>query len=728
MRQSIEVKINNNSKRSFCYYNLNGKRIKVYNWISFEKIIEPNKIKDLKQREEMLKKLKKEIEKDLARDIKGELYSNLYEQSIFKERLPLVIFEHPNEGSVYVAREIAKTIKEKELEGKKCVLGLATGSSPLSIYKELIRMHKEEGLSFKNVITFNLDEYWMMNPTSSHSYHKFMHENLFDHIDIETNNTYIPNGLLEPSKIEKYCLKFESKIEKLGGIDFQLLGIGRNGHIGFNEPGSIKSSITRKVQIEYTTRFDASEEFGGIDNVPSEAITMGIQTILNAKKIILVAWGNSKSNIIKNAVEDEISESVPASLLQSHSNRLFVLDKESSSNLRRFVSPWLYTDINKKPKNILSNTIIGWSDETIKKAVVWLSLKLKKPVLLLTDDDYIENGMGGIFEKYSSSYDANIKVFNMLQSTITGWPGGKPNADDTSRPEKSKPANKRVIIFSPHPDDDVISMGGTFDRLIQQGHDVHVVYQTSGNTAVWDDYIIEIFEQNNLINKDISDNKEFVELCNKNLTKVKKLIKGEFDYEGLKYLNNIKGAIRKSEAYQACKFFGLINNKNIHFLDMPFYNKGEKKESDIGDKDIKVVEKIISKIKPHQIFAAGDLNDPHGTHRLCLRAVIRSLNNLKKHTYIKNCSIWLYKGAWDEWKISEIDMAVPMSPNQVIRKRKAIFKHKSQKDGAVFPGNDNREFWQRAEERNKMTADLYSELGLAKYAAIEGFKKYYLKV
>ena len=485
MSHGIKVHINYNKQRSFCYYNKDGSRIKIYNGKLYNEDLYPNKEKDIVKRKILLSKLKNLVENNLNSSnhsssiTRNNRTKNSYEQSVFKERIPIKLYEHSKVGSKAVALEIANLIKDKQKKGSKCVLGLATGSSPISIYKELIRMHKYENLSFHNVITFNLDEYFPMNPKSVNSYHKFMNDNLFNNINIKKKNINIPQGDISEKNIENHCIGFEDKIKKAGGLDFQLLGIGRNGHIGFNEPGTLKSSITRKVKIEHTTRFDASTEFGGINNVPKEAISMGTKTILEAKEIILVAWGSSKAKIIKKAVEEKENDIVPASLLQEHHNTLFVLDKDSASGLERFVCPWLYSNINKMPKKPLSSTIIGWTNENIKKAVIWLSLKKKKPILLLTDEDYNENGMGGIFEKFKSSYETNIEVFNMLQNTITGWPGGKPNADDTSRPEKSHPSKKRVIIFSPHPDDDVISMGGTFERLIEQGHDVHVAYQTS---------------------------------------------------------------------------------------------------------------------------------------------------------------------------------------------------------------------------------------------------------
>ena len=743
MRHSI--KINSNHKRSFCYYNKNGKRVKIYNGKKFNKNIFPNREKNIKKRKALLKELKEIIysgiykteasqEKNLRRKA-----DNAYDQSIFKERIALDIYEHPKDGSKAVALEISELIKKKQSENKKCILGLATGSSPISIYSELIRLHKEDNLSFKNVITFNLDEYLPMDPKSKHSYNKFMYDNLFNHIDIQSENINIPRGDLNPNEVEQYCIEYENKINSLGGIDFQLLGIGRNGHIGFNEPGSLESSITRKVNIEYSTRFDAADEFGGIDNVPKEAISMGIKTIINAKRIVLVAWGEGKSKIIKKAIEEDENELIPASFLQNHTNTLFVIDKESASSLNRMICPWFYTDINKKPSIILSNTMLGWSDSNIKKAVIWLSIKKNKPILQLTDEDYNENGMGGIFEKYRSAYDTNIKVFNMIQRTITGWPGGKPNSDDTYRPERSLPSKKRVIIFSPHPDDDVISMGGTFDRLVQQGHDVHVAYHTSGNIAVNDSKVLEITELMKRISRDLnlSELNSLMSDGKKDLHKnhilwaenfhqnIDKLLTKEIDFQGYKIINKIKGIVRKSEAYQACRYLNLKDESKIHYLDMPFYQTGKIKKNDITIKDINVVQELIKKVKPHQIYAAGDLNDPHGTHRLCLRSIFRAIENIKNFAFMKDCYVWLYRGAWNEWKVYDIEMAVPLSPEQVLKKRRAIFKHQSQKDGAVFPGDDVREFWQRAEERNSNTAKLFSNLGFAKYGAIEGFKRYY---
>ena len=740
---SHEIKINFNKERSFCYYNKKGKRIRIYNGNNFNKNLFPNKEKNLDKRKTLLYELKTLIENNLnssiqVNNLKEKSRDNLYEQSIFKERVPVNLFEHQKIGSKSVALEIANLIRDKQSKGKDCVLGLATGSSPISIYKELIRMHREEKLSFHNVITFNLDEYFPMQPNSRHSYHKFMFDFLFDHIDIQKKNINIPRGDVDPNNIERHCLEFENKIKFAGGLDFQLLGIGRNGHIGFNEPGSIESSITRKVKIELTTRFDAADEFSGINNVPKDAISMGVKTILEAKRIVLVAWGDNKANIIKKSIEEKENELIPASLLQKHPNCSFILDRESASCLNRMICPWVYTNISKKSKNKLSTSIVGWSDINIKKAVTWLSLKKKKPILQLTDEDYNENGMGGIFETYKSSYDTNIHVFNMLEHSITGWPGGKPNSDDSYRPERSKPNKKRVLIFSPHPDDDVISMGGTFSRLINQGHDVHVAYQTAGNIAVSDEKVLEIAELIRRLTTSLSttDINKLIRDGKKKLVKkhtiwgtnfhdgLKSLLTEKIDFKGYSIVNKIKGIIRKSEAMQACNYIGLEKDK-IHNLDMPFYQTGKIKKKELSSLDIKIVQNLINKIKPHQIYAAGDLSDPHGTHRLCLRSIYNSIDNLKSKSFMRNCYVWLYKGAWDEWRIDEIDMAVPLSPNQILKKRRAIYKHLSQKDVVIFPGNDKREFWQRAEDRNINTAKLFSELGLAKYGAMEAFKRYY---
>jgi len=622
-----------------------------------------------------------------------------FEETRF-EKIHNVIFNDSNLASILVAQEIAALIKQRELEKKSCILGLATGSSPINVYEELVRMHREEGLSFNNVITFNLDEYYPMDKSNIQSYHYFMHVHLFNHIDILPENIHIPDGKIPSEELYQFCIDYDMQIAKAGGLDFQLLGIGRTGHVGFNEPGSHLNSGTRSITLDYITRADAAPDFLGIDNVPRKAITMGIGTILKAKRIVLLGWGSNKASIVKETVEGAVSSEVPATYLQNHNNTTFVLDNQAASELTREKTPWLVTSC-------------VWSKELKRKAVVWLSEKLGKSILKLTDKDYNNNGMSSLLVEEGTAYDLNIKMFNILQHTITGWPGGKPLADDTHRPERALPAKKRVIIFSPHPDDDVISMGGTFDRLVEQGHEVHVVYQTSGNIAVSDEEALKFAEVCKSLNYSKPTDSIISAIKSKNTDNIDSL-----------EVRKLKGTIRRHESLAATRYLGLPDNQ-VHFLNLPFYETGAVKKNKLSKKDVSIMQNIISDIKPHQIFAAGDLADPHGTHEVCLNVLFLVLENLKNKSYMKDCWVWLYRGAWYEWETSEIDMAVPMSPDQVIRKRHAIFYHQSQKDGVMFKGDDHREFWMRVEDRTAETAKKYNKLGLADYAAIEAFKRYY---
>ena len=619
------------------------------------------------------------------------------------EKLHSVVFDNPVEGSKIVANSIADLIRKKRKENKNCVLGLATGSTPISVYRELIRMHREEQLSFKNVITFNLDEYYPITPKDAQSYHFFMLENLFNHIDIPKENINIPLGVLNTEDVKSFCKAYEKKIEAAGGLDLQILGIGRTGHIGFNEPGSNLNSQTRLITLDHLTRFDAASAFQGIENVPRKAITMGIQSILNAQRILLMAWGSNKAEIIQKAVEGEITSLIPTSYLQLHKNSTIVLDDGAASELTRIKTPWLVGSCK-------------WNKENKIKAVVWLCNKTKKSILKLTDADYNQNGMADLIAEYGSSYDLNIEIFNRFQNSITGWPGGKPNADDSKRPERKSPHPKRVIIFSPHPDDDVISMGGTFDRLVSQGHEVHIVYQTSGNIAVSDAEALKFLEVTHALFPKLLED-QYVKMLDK--IRAKKI-----NQPDPKVIRNLKGYIRQFESLGATRFFGLPDDQ-VHFLKSPFYETGRVTKNPISQADINIAVQLIRAIKPHQIYAAGDLADPHGTHRVCLDIIFSSLKQLKSLPFMVDCWVWLYRGAWHEWEMHEIEMAVPMSPNQVLRKRKAIFYHESQKDGVMFKGNDDREFWVRAEDRNTETAQRYRALGLSDYAAVEAFKRYY---
>lgn len=633
---------------------------------------------------------------------------NLLEETRF-EKLPVTVFPNQDEASIAVANRIAALIKNKQEKGESAVLGLATGATPVKVYDELIRLHKEEGLSFKNVITFNLDEYYPMQPDAEQSYVYFMNRVLFNHVDIDRNNIHIPDGTLPEEQIHDYCLQYEKKISDLGGLDLQILGIGRTGHIGFNEPGSAPNSGTRLVTLDDLTRRDASRNFGGKENVPTKAITMGVGTIFKAREIILMAWNGTKAQIVKKAVEGAISAEVPATYLQLSDNVEFILDKDAASGLTRFDTPWLAKDC-------------VWDQGTIKKAVIWLAKTLKKPILKLTEEDYNNNGMAQLATEKGPVYNINIEIFNLIQHTITGWPGGKPDADDSQRPERALPKKKRSIIFSPHPDDDVISMGGTFIRLADQGHDVHVAYQTSGNTAVWSDDTLRFIEfardfskamnlDTQILDKVYNDTREFLDRKKPNQADIDEIL-------------TVNGLIRKGEAIAGARFAGLPD-ENIHFQNLPFYDRAKYAKNVSTEDDIIQTMKLLQEIKPHQIFAAGDFADPHGTHKVCFDILKEAIIRLREtEEWTKDCWLWLYRGAWHEFEIHEIEMAVPLSPAEVIRKRHAIFKHQSQKDTPVFPGDDAREFWVRAEERTAETAKIYDNLGLAEYESIEAFVRW----
>ncbi len=545
-----------------------------------------------------------------------------------------------------------------------------------------------------------------MDRESVHSYVRFMREHLFDHLDIPNTQIHIPDGQQTKEDVRTYCQNYEQKIIEAGGIDIQILGIGRTGHIGFNEPGSSLKSKTRLVRLDRITRLDAASDFFGKENVPSKAITMGVGTIMDAKRIVLMAWGEGKANIIKQAVEGPIQESVPATFLQTHPNCDFIIDRAAATSLTREATPWLVGDCD-------------WTEGLIKKATIWLSETRSKAVLKLTNEDYNEYGMGSLIAEIGSAEELNVKIFNQLQQTITGWPGGKPQADDTKRPERAKPFPKKSIVFSPHPDDDVISMGGTLLRLVDQGHEVHVAYQTSGNIAVFDDEVIRFLD----FAKDIQENNTALE---KQFQEVKTFLShkspGEVDQP---MIQKFKGLIRKGEAMAACRYCG-VKEENAHFQNLPFYETGTVKKNPYSEKDIALTYDLLNRVKPQQIFAAGDLSDPHGTHRVCLDIIFAAIDKLvaDKATWIKDCYVWLYRGAWQEWDIADMEMAVPIGPKDMIRKRNAIFKHQSQKDAAMFPGSDEREFWQRAEDRNRETAKKYNALGLAEYEAMEGFVRY----
>ena len=614
------------------------------------------------------------------------------------EKVYTNIFASESSGSMYVAREIENCIREKQKFGELCILGITTGKSPVGVFRALVEIHKKENLSFRNVVVFSLDEFFPISPKEQQSRNWLIHESLLDHVDILPENIHIPDSTLPLDKVAAFCRDYEAKIEEYGGLDLLFLGTGVQGQLGFNEPGSYTNTRTRLVALGNESRQAVSSIFYGIDNVPRKAITMGLGTILKAKRIILMAWGEEKATVIKDIVEGEENSATPATCLQKHPNIEVVVDEGASQELTRVKTPWLV------------GTCL-WPERFIRTAVLWLCRKVDKPILKLTYQDYIDNRLGQLLEATGQTYDMiNIQVFNDLQHTISGWPGGKPNADDSTRPKRATPYPKRVLIFSPHPDDDVISMGGTFIRLIAQGHDVHVAYQTSGNIAVLDDIVLQTL--------DTARECGFVDRYNEVQEIINNKKKGEAEPIELRRL---KGSIRRAEAKAACRQMGLTDPSHVHFLNLPFYETGGVKKGLLTDKDIQIVVDLLREIKPHQIYAAGDLSDPHGTHRVCIEAVLAAMEVVQDEEWVKECRLWLYRGAWQEWDLDMVDMAVPLSPDEVIQKRHAIYRHLSQKDIVPFPGEDKREFWQRAEERNQNTARLYDKLGMAEYQAIEVF-------
>lgn len=626
------------------------------------------------------------------------------------EKIPCEIFSNPKEGSRFAAKEIAALIKEKQAKGEKAVLGLATGSTPISMYAELVKMHKEENLSFKNVVTFNLDEYYPIEKDAFQSYWSFMHRHLFSHVDIDPANIHIPNGELPKEAIKAHCQQYDQMIEDAGGIDLQVLGIGNNGHIGFNEPGSSIFSKTRLINLDNSTRVANAREFQNIAKVPRLALTMGISTIMKSKRILLMAWG-FKAQIVARSVEGDVTEQVPASILQQHNNCTFIVDENAASELTRFKSPWLTGQVE-------------WTPSMIRRAVTHMALKLNKPVLSLTAHDYNENGLGDLLVEKGDAYETNLQVFYLLRDSITGWPGGKPGVVLPTHPERSEPYPKRCIIFSPHPDDDIISMGGTFMRLHDQGHEVHVAYQTSGNIAVTDEFVTRFLDfAVGFEDMFGMDNEKSTKILADAQTYISGKKKNQIDTAEIR---SIKGLIRRCEAKATCKYVGLPEGR-WHFQNLPFYETGTIEKKPMGEEDVIMTMELLRKLKPHQVYCAGDLADPHGTHKVCLDIIFESLRRIKAagDDWVKDCWVWLYKGAWQEWDIADIEMAIPMSPDQVMKKRFGIFIHQSQKDSVPFQGSDAREFWQRAEDRNGNTAGLYASLGLTKYAAMEAFVRWH---
>ncbi|WP_072543252.1 glucosamine-6-phosphate deaminase [Bacteroides mediterraneensis] len=636
---------------------------------------------------------------------------NAVERSVLTrlEKIPTNIFETIDEGVVQIANEIVAKIQDRQREGKFCTIAVGTGASLRPLFAELIRKHKDEGVSFRNVVFFNLYEYYPLTEGAGSSFNH-LNKLFLSQIDIDRQNIFTMDGTIPQEAITEHCRLYEQRIQTFGGIDIVIMGVGREGNIGMNEPGSHASSTTRLILIDATSRSEAAHNIG-VDNLPPCSITMGINTILSARKVYLLAWGEDKADIIRSAVEDKVSDTLPASYLQLHANTSVCIDLAAAAHLTRIQRPWLVTSCE-------------WNDKLVRSAIVWLCTTLNKPILKLTNKDYNENGLSELLALYGSAYNANIKVFNDLQHTITGWPGGKPNADDTYRPERAKPFPKRVVVFSPHPDDDVISMGGTLRRLVQQGHEVHVAYETSGNIAVGDEEVVRFMHFINGFNQ-LFENSEDKVICDK-YAEIKQFFstkkEGQMDTRDIL---TIKGLIRRGEARTACTFNRIPLNR-CHFLDLPFYETGKIEKNPISEADVEIVLNLLREVKPHQIYVAGDLADPHGTHRVCTDAVFAAIDEEKNAgaEWLKDCRIWMYRGAWAEWEIENIEMAVPLSPEELRAKRNSILKHQSQMESAPFLGNDERLFWQRSEDRNRGTASLYDQLGLACYEAMEAFVEY----
>ncbi|MFC1782785.1 glucosamine-6-phosphate deaminase [Planctomycetota bacterium] len=614
------------------------------------------------------------------------------------ENLRVQIFETNEQASAAVARKIADLIRSRSGQEEKTVLGLATGRTPVDVYRQLIRMHRQEGLDFSQVVTFNLDEYWPIKPDSLQSYHAWMHENFFKSVNIPQENIYILRGDVAESKVADFCREYEQAIEAAGGIDLQILGIGRSGHIGFNEPGSGRNSRTRLIHLDRVTRKDAAGDFFGEENVPQMALTMGVDTILRAREICLMAFGEHKADIIRRIVEGEISDHIASSFLQEHPNTTLYIDESAAGNLTRMARCWELGSCQ-------------WDDVLQREAVVWLAQELNKPILKLTDEDYAEHGLYELIRKCGGAYHINIKIFKRLMKTITGYPVGKDE-------------KKCVLILSPHPDDDVICMGGTMKRMIEQGHEVHTAYMVSGYLSVFDHDVAryaDFVREFNTIFRLTPEQSALIEQHIDEFLRRKK--PGEIDSPEIQA---IKGLIRRTEAIDAARFCGLTEEK-VHFLDMPFYDSGQVQKLIVSENDIAAVKHVLHACKPAVLFAAGDMSDPHGTHRLCLQAALLALEEYVGAGYTRP-EIWLYRGAWQEWDVSQIDRVIPMTTQELQQKRYAIFRHQSQKDRAMFPGPyDSREFWQRAEERNMATAALYDALGLPEYHALEAFVRWPLE-
>jgi glucosamine-6-phosphate deaminase len=629
--------------------------------------------------------------------------STIINEAQQRERLKSVVHLSADAASAVVADELAKLLRQNDAAGRPTVLGLATGSTPVRLYRQLIRLHREDNLSFRNVVTFNLDEYHGLPRTHPESYWRFMHEQFFNHVDIPPENIHIPDGSVPRAEVFTWCRAYEEKIRAAGGIDVQILGIGRTGHIGFNEPGSGRDSRTRLVTLDGLTRRDAARDFLGEANVPRHAITMGVGTILEARRILLLAWGEAKARVLADAVENVPTDSLPASFLQGHPATEIHIDTAAASELTRLRHPWLVGTVS-------------WNRQIARCAVVWLAQHVDKPVLKLLDEDYSEHGMADLLTEQGPAYGLNIRIFNELQHTITGWPGGKPDADDKHRPERAFPPQKRVVVFSPEPSDDVLGMGGTLRRLVDQGHHVIVAYLTSGNLGVPDEEAAMAAE----LVIDLARagaGTEFARTVRRQLE-----MKATFDSDTLE-IRRLKGVLRRGEARASLRACGVAAT-SIRFLDLPFYEQGRYRQFRVADIDIAAVLTLLREVRPHQIFATGRSADPSSVPAVCFEVLRRALELTAGEAWRADCRLWIYRGPDRDWEPAEIDMAVPLSPRELTQKIQAIYHHKSQRSQSPIVAAGLHEAWQQAEHHNRAIAGRYDSLGLAEYEAIEAFQRY----
>lgn len=625
-----------------------------------------------------------------------------------EEKIYTRIFENMNEGSAYLARHVVELMKKCIAAKNRCVIALGAGRATHSVYAHLIDMYERGEVSFDRVVVFNLSEFFPMEGCAISTLQR-LHEVFLDKVNIRPENIHSFSPNVNREDIFGYCVEYEQQIADCGGLDLTLCEVGPQGDLGFNQPGSLSTSVCRLVLLSPETRHRIKKEYN-VDSVPTTAITLGLGNILHSSRVMTMAWGEDRAGVVAEVMEGPVTENVPASFLQLHNHARIALDLQAASDLTRISHPWKVTSCD-------------WTDKLIRRAIVWLCQQTGKPILKLTNRDYNDFGLGELVALYGSAYNVNIKVFNELQHTITGWPGGKPDADDTYRPERAKPFPKRVIVFSPHPDDDVISMGGTLKRLVDQGHDVHVAYETSGNIAVGDEDMMRYFMMMDKIAPMFGFDVEQYSDLSKSVREFVNTKTSAGDVDS-KEIREIKTMIRQAEATIACNYIG-VKPDHIHFLRLPFYETGTIKKGDLTEKDVNIVKALLQEVKPHQIFVAGDLADPHGTHRVCTDAVLAAIDELKGEKWMKDCRIWMYRGAWAEWEIDHIEMAVPISPEELRFKRNSILKHQSQMENAPFLGDDDRLFWQRAEDRNRATAALYDSLGLASYEAMEAFVEYH---